>query len=130
MRWKVVLDYLEDKYREEGCNSTRDELNSRLAEVISEHELLEGVKTVLNAFGGHCTCEVFFNAVQHLDGRMNIPTVPNRTMRHLENRRERLLDGKDHDDWAKRVNLSEYESAKYKRMFLDDCNKAIEAGDR
>ena len=130
MRWKVVLDYLEDKYREEGCNSSREELNRRLAEVISEREMLEGVKVILSEFGGHCTCEVFFNAVWHLDRRLSIPTIPDRTMRRLENRRERLLDGKDHDNWARRVNLTKRQSAKYKEIFLDSCNKAIEVGGR
>lgn len=130
MRWKVVLYYLETKHREEGCNSSREELNRRLAEVVSEREVLEGVKVVLNEFGGHCTCEVFFNAVWHLDRRMSIPTIPDRTMKRLENKRKRLLDGKDHDDWARRINLTKHKSAKYKEMFLNECNKAIEVGRR
>ena len=130
MRWKVIFDYLYDKCNTEGCDTTGKQRDERLAEIIPDYRILEGTKDVLDALGGHCSCEVFWNAIEYLDARMGIPTVPDKTLKDFEERVDELLKGEDHDAWAKRLNLSEQESAKNKKMFLTMYNKAIEAGRR
>ena len=74
MKWKELLKAFEEEFTKNGCSSEHIQRDLIIHRIVKDVELSEYVKSTLNFCGGFCICEVFLNAIEHIDEEKEIST--------------------------------------------------------